>query len=133
VPGPKGKGKTKRYLPSPYLRKDFNVSGRISRASLYVTAQGFVEMHLNGKRVSDEYFTPGWTDYRKRIYYRTYDVTSMLNEGNNAIGAILGDGWFRGNISILGQNQYGKKLRLLSQLHIDYADGNSEIIASDPT
>ena len=127
------KVKVKRYLPSPHLRKEFSVSGKISRASLYVTAQGHVEMHLNGKRVGDEYFTPGWTDYRKRIYYRTFDVTDMLKNGPNAIGAILGDGWFRGNISILGQNQYGDRLRLLSQLHIDYTDGTSEIVASDPS
>lgn len=130
IPGPKGK--TKRYLPAPYLRKEFKVARPVSRATLYVTAQGFVEMHLNGKRVGDEFFTPGWTDYRKRIYYRTYDVTAMLSEGANAIGAILGDGWFRGNISIRGQNQYGDKLRLLSQLHIDYADGSSEVVASGP-
>ena len=133
VPGPKGKGKNKRYLPAPYLRKTFNISRPISRASLYVTSQGFAEMHLNGKRVGDEYFMPGWTDYRKRIYYRTYDVTAMLQQGPNAIAGILGDGWFRGNISILGQNQYGKNLRLMSQLHIDYADGSSETIASDPS
>jgi alpha-L-rhamnosidase len=133
IPGPKGKGKTKRYLPSPYLRKEFKVSRSVSHATLQVTAQGFVEMRLNGKRVGDEFFTPGWTDYHKRIYYRTYDVTSMLDEGANAVGAILGDGWFRGNISILGQNQYGDKLRLLSQLHIDYADGSSEVVATDPT
>jgi alpha-L-rhamnosidase len=132
VPGPKGKGKFKAYLPSPYFRKEFSVSKKVARASLYVTAQGHVEMHVNGQRVGDEFFTPGWTDYRKRIYYRSYDVTAMLSRGANAVGAILGDGWFRGNISILNQNQYGTKLRLLTQLHIDYTDGTSQIIASDP-
>jgi len=132
VPGAKGKGREKRYLPSPHLRKEFAVSGKLKRAMLYVTAQGHVEMHVNGKRVGDEYFTPGWTDYRKRIYYRAYDVTSLLIDGDNAIGAILGDGWFRGNISVLGQNKYGDTLRLMSQLHIDYADGRGEIVASDP-
>jgi alpha-L-rhamnosidase len=130
---PKYKPKFKTYLPAQYLRKDFNASKKISRACLYVTAQGHVEMHLNGKRVGNEYFTPGWTDYRKRIYYRTYDVTDMLSKGSNAIGAILGDGWFRGNISVKGQNQYGKKLRLLTQLQIDYKDGSTEIIASGPS
>ena len=133
VPGPKGKGKFKQYLPSPHLRRDFNISKSIAHASLYVTAQGHVEMHVNGKRVGNEYFTPGWTDYRKRIYYRSYDVTAMLHQGVTAMGAILGDGWFRGNISILDQNQYGDTLRLLSQLHIDYEDGSSQIIASDPS
>ena len=118
-------GIRKQYLPAPYLRKEFNVSAPVKRAVIYVTAQGFFELHLNGKMVSDEFFMPGWTDYRKRIYYRSYDVTDMLNQGPNAIGAILGDGWFRGNISNLGQNQYGKLIRLMSQLHIDYADGRS--------
>jgi alpha-L-rhamnosidase len=130
---PKFKPTFKTYLPSQYLRKEFDLSKNPARAILYVTAQGHVEMHVNGQRVGDEYFTPGWTDYRKRIYYRSYDVTDMLGKGTNAIGAILGDGWFRGNISILGQNQYGKKLRLLSQLHITYDDGTTEVIASDPT
>jgi alpha-L-rhamnosidase len=126
-------GKEKKYLPSPHLRKEFEVNGKVARSTLYVTAQGFAELHLNGKRVGDEYFTPGWTDYRKRIYYRTYDVTTMLESGSNAMGAILGDGWFRGNISIKGQNQYGKLIRLKAQLQIDYADGRSEVIASDPS
>ncbi|MBT8038229.1 MAG: glycoside hydrolase family 78 protein [Verrucomicrobiae bacterium] len=133
---PKAKPKFKSYLPAQYLRKDFRLTQKVTRAALHVTAQGHVEMHVNGQRVGNEYFTPGWTDYRKRIYYRTYDVTDMLANGpngSNAMGAILGDGWFRGNISILGQNQYGKKLRLLSQLHITYADGSSEVIASDRT
>jgi len=133
VPGPKGKGKVKRYLPSPHLRKTFKVNGDVKRAVLYVSAQGHVEMHLNGKRVGDEYFMPGWTDYRKRIYYRAYDVTSMLAGGDNALGAILGDGWLRGNISVLGQNKYGDTLRLLSQLHVDYADGRRQVVVSDGT
>jgi alpha-L-rhamnosidase len=141
-PGETGKESRKRgkkkpapkvYLPSPHLRKEFNVSGKVAHASLYATAQGFVEMRLNGARVGDEYFTPGWTDYRKRIYYRTYDVTPILGQGPNVLGAILGDGWFRGNISILGQNQYGHRLRVLTQLVIDYADGRRETIVSDPS
>lgn len=121
----------RRYLPAPHLRKEFQVKGPVNRAVVYVTAQGFAEMHLNGRRVGDEFFTPGWTDYNKRIYYRTYDVTDLLQPGGNAIAGILGDGWFRGNISNKGQNQYGDKIRLRSQLHIDYADGRTEIVASD--
>ena len=126
-----GKGKPeKQYLPAPYLRKEFGVSAAVKRATVYVTAEGFFELHLNGQRVSDEFFMPGWTDYRKRIYYRAYDVTEMLSEGANTIGAILGDGWFRGNISVCGQNQYGKRLRLKTQLHIEYADGETETVVS---
>jgi len=129
-----GKAKPKKhYLPSPHLRRDFDVRAKVKRAVVYATAQGVFELHLNGQRVSDEVFMPGWTDYRKRIYYRTYDVTDLLNDGANTLGAILGDGWFRGNISVCGQNQYGKRLRLKTQLQIDYADGKSEIIISDPS
>ncbi len=128
----KGQKKGKVYLPAPYLRKEFAVRSAVKRAVLYATAQGVFELHVNGKRVSDEYFMPGWTDYRKRIYYRTYDVTGMLDQGENAIGAILGDGWFRGNISILGQNKYGKRLRLKAVLRIEYVDGQSESVATGP-
>ncbi|VGO13527.1 hypothetical protein PDESU_02084 [Pontiella desulfatans] len=124
-------GRVQSFLPAPHLRKDFKLNGSVARATLYVTAQGFAEMHLNGKRVGDEYFMPGWTDYRQRIYYRTYDVTSMLESGDNSIGAILGDGWFRGNIASKGQNQYGKRIRVRAQLQIDYADGRSELVVSD--
>ncbi|MGB2351427.1 MAG: family 78 glycoside hydrolase catalytic domain [Akkermansiaceae bacterium] len=123
----------KQYLPAPYLRKEFKVAAPITRAMLYATAQGVLELSLNGQRVGDEVFTPGWTDYRKRIYYRTYDVTDLLAQGPNAIGAILGDGWLRGNISCVGQNKYGNKLRLKAQLRIDYADGTSEVIVTDPS
>ncbi|MDF7823432.1 glycoside hydrolase family 78 protein [Pontiellaceae bacterium B12227] len=123
----------RRYLPAPHLRKEFQVKGPVKRAVVYVTAQGFAEMHLNGRRVGDEFFTPGWTDYNKRIYYRTYDVTDLVQPGGNAIAGIIGDGWFRGNVSNLGQYQYGHKIRLRSQLHIDYADGRTEIVATDPS
>lgn len=121
----------KTYLPATYLRKEFILTRQPSRAVLYSTALGHVEPHLNGERVDDSYFSPGWTDYRKRLYYRSYDVTSRIRTGANALGAILGDGWFRGNISVLGQNRHGTKTRFRGQLHLFYEDGNSEVIASD--
>jgi alpha-L-rhamnosidase len=74
---------------------------------------------------------PGWTDYNQRVYYRTYDVTSLLQPGSNTVGAILGDGWFRGNISILGQNFYGSKTRLCAELHLFYASGTNQVVLSD--
>ena len=119
-----------KYLPAPYLRREFAVDKKVQRAVVYATAQGVYELHLNGQRVSDEYFMPGWTDYRKRIYYRAYDVTNLLKNGSNAIGAILGDGWFRGNISCIGQNKYGNRLRLKAQLMIDYTDGSTQMVAT---
>ena len=66
-------------------------------------------MHLNGQRVSDDFFTPGWTDYTKRVYYRTYDVTKLVRRGDNALGAVLADGWFSGYIGYRGNRDlYGK-------------------------
>ena len=124
-------GRPKQYLSAPYLRKEFTVATGVKRAIVYATAQGVYELSLNGQRVSNDVFMPGWTDYKQRIYYTAYDVTDLLKEGPNAIGAILGDGWFRGNISCIGQNKYGNKLRLKAQLHIDYQNGQSEILATD--
>ncbi len=121
----------KVYLPATYLRKEFTVAKPVARAVLYLTGLGLIEPWLNGAKVGDDYFTPGWTDYSKHLYYRTYDVTAQIKTGANAWGAILGDGWFRGNISILGQNRYGKKTRLYGQLHLLYADGTSDLVASD--
>ncbi len=120
--------------PSPMLRREFSVMGRkkIERARLYATAMGLYEMELNGKRVGDQYFTPGWTAYDFRYQYQTYNVTSLLKSGENCIGARLGDGWFRGRLAWGNKrNTYGKKLALLAQLVITYADGKQEMIGSD--
>jgi len=119
------------YVPVTQLRKEFTVAKAPARAVLYVTALGNVEARLNGRRVGDEYFTPGWTDYRKRLYYRAYDVTALLRPGANAIGALLADGWFRGNVGAFGQNIYGKNTRLRAELHLVDTSGRSEVIATD--
>jgi alpha-L-rhamnosidase len=121
----------KTYLAATQVRKDFNLSQLPSRAILYVTSLGIVEPHLNGSKVGNDYFVPGWTDYNKRVYYRAYDVTALLQSGSNTLGAILGDGWFRGNVSNLGQNYYGTKTRLCAELHMFYASGTNQVIASD--
>lgn len=122
-----------KFLPATLLRKEFTLEKKPARALLYVTSLGVVEPHLNGSKVGDDYLSPGWTDFNKRIYYRTYDVTDSLKAGPNVLGAILGDGWYRGHLSIIGQNIYGKQTRLLAQLHLFFADGGSQVIASDET
>ena len=121
----------KTYLAATHVRKDFTVSQLPSRAVLYVTGQGLVEPHLNGAKVGNDYFLQGWTDYARRIYYRAYDVTAMLQTGSNTVGAIMGDGWYRGNCAFDGQNFYGTKTRLLAQLHLFYANSPTQVIASD--
>jgi len=121
----------KTYLAATQIRKDFNLSQLPARAILYVTSLGLVEPHLNGARVGADYFVPGWTDYHQRVYSRAYDVTGLLQPGANTMGAILGDGWFRGNISILGQNYYGTTTRLCAELHMFYTGGTNQVIVSD--
>ncbi len=123
--------KDRTYLPAVQLRKEFTLATPPARAVLFITAFGNVEPRLNGHRVADEYFTPGWTDYAKRLYYRAYDVTALLRPGANAIGALLADGWFRGNISSFGQNRYGKHTRLRAELHIQDSAGHEQVIATD--
>lgn len=118
--------------PSPMLRSEFSVKKRVERARLYATAMGLYELSLNGKRVGDQYFTPGWTAYDFRYQYQTYDVTSLVKSGENCLGAVLGDGWFRGRLAWNNRrNSYGKKLALLAQLVITYTDGKQEIVGSD--
>ncbi|MBK8051520.1 MAG: alpha-L-rhamnosidase N-terminal domain-containing protein [Anaerolineales bacterium] len=123
---------TSTSQPSPMLRTEFNVDGKVRSARLYVTSLGLYETSLNGRRVGDWQFTPGWTTYSKHIQYQTYDVTGHLTGGANAIGAVLGDGWYRGRLGWKERrNLYGDRLALLLQLHIDYDDGRTEVIVSD--
>jgi alpha-L-rhamnosidase len=117
--------------PAPLLRRDFQVKEKVERARLYATAMGLYELELNGERVGDQYFTPGWTAYDFRYQYQIYDVTEMLKSGENCLGAMLGDGWYRGAMTWDLKRSYGKKLELLAQLVITYSDGAQEIMGSD--
>jgi len=121
----------KKSKPAQYFRKEFTITKKVKSARAYVTSHGLYELHLNGEKVGDALFTPGWTSYNKRLQYQTYDITSLL-KATNAIGAILGDGWYRGFIGWSSQhNYYGDKLALLLQVKIDYTDGTSEVIITD--
>ena len=89
----------------------------VRRATIYATALGLYELHINGEKISDAYFTPGWTDYDNRVYYNTYDVTAQIQSGGNAIGAILGDGWYAGYVGWGHvREHYGNKTRFCAQL-----------------
>ncbi len=126
---------TTRPQPCPLLRREFDVRAGVTKARLYVTALGVYEAQLNGTTVCDHVLDPGWTSYNHRLRYQTFDVTSQLGEGRNAIGAILGDGWYRGRLGFGGgrRNIYGDRLALLAQLEIDYLDGTTERIVTDET
>ncbi|MCX6879810.1 MAG: glycoside hydrolase family 78 protein [Verrucomicrobia bacterium] len=121
-------------VPAPYLRKDFSVAQAVKRATVYVTALGAYELRLNGKRVGKDVLAPGWTEFRKRVHYQTYDVTAQVGPGANAIGAILGDGWYASDLAHLGRrNVYGGRPRFLAQLVMELADGTTQVVVSDPT
>ena len=118
--------------PSPIFRKEFNNNKKVKSAIAYITAHGLYEAAINGKRIGDAYFTPGWTSYNKRLQYQAYDVTDLINQGQNAIGVTLGSGWYRGNLA--WQNNtgiYGKDISLLFQLDIEYTNGKKVSIVSD--
>ncbi|MET7679189.1 alpha-L-rhamnosidase [Streptomyces sp. NPDC005423] len=131
-----GGGPWGRVVPVSYavtqVRHAFRLPRRkVARARLYATALGLYEAHLNGSRVGLDHLAPGWTDYRTRVQYQTYDVTSLLRPGANAIGAYLAPGWYAGNVGMFGPGQYGQHPALLAQLEVEYADGTSERITSD--
>jgi len=118
--------------PSPLLRRAFRVDEHLRSARLYVTSLGLYELYLNGQRVGDQLFTPGWTSYRRRLQYQTYDVTALLKPGANVVGAMLGDGWYRGQLGFFGQrNLYGRRLAVRAQLEIRYESGRTQRVESD--
>jgi alpha-L-rhamnosidase len=114
-----------------YFRKEFSCPKQVRSARLYISSLGIYKVFLNGKKVGSDLFTPGWTSYGKRIQYQTYDITAML-KGENAVGAIVGDGWFRGNIGgKVKQNYYGDKSALLARIAVVYEDGSTGLIVTD--
>jgi len=118
--------------PSPLFRKEFSVNKKIVSAIAYITAHGLYEARINGHRVGDAYLTPGWTSYNKRLEYQAYDVTGLLHDGANVVGAMLGNGWYRGHVGYdPTPNLYGKDIALLLQLQITYTDGTTANIVSD--
>ena len=119
--------------PAPYLRKGFAVAKPVARARLFTTALGLHDTYLNGVRVGSERLAPGWTDYSKRLQYRGYDVTKAVRKGANALGAVIGNGWFSGNIGFAGSQRWGTSPWYSAQLVIEYTDGTSSTVQTDST
>ncbi len=118
--------------PSPMLRRTVALKAAVRSARMYVTSHGLYELSVNGTRVGDDVLTPGWTSYATRLQYQTYDVTSLVRRGDNVLGALLGSGWYRGQIGFRQhRNHYGNRLALLAQLEVLYADGTRETVGSD--
>ena len=118
--------------PITLLRMGFNVGKTLKKARLYATAHGVFNLFLNGKTVSEELFSPGWTNYWKRQLVLTHDVTSFLNAGDNVWGVELGDGWFRSKFGFVNTyNLYGNHTSFLGQLELEFEDGTSQIITTN--
>jgi len=123
--------------PAPLFRKGFQVDRPVRRARLSITGLGYYEARLNGQRIGDNVLDPGWTDYRDRVFFSTYDVTGLLREGENALGAELGNGWYNPlPLRMWGRRNLREALptgrpRLLAQLDIEFEDGTTRAIVSD--
>jgi alpha-L-rhamnosidase len=114
------------------LRKSFVLTGPVRRARLYATSLGVYEVAINNERVGSELLTPGWTSYQHRLQYQTYDITAMLQQGGNAVGLSLANGWYKGNLGWNGRhNIYGDQRAGLLQIQITYEDGREQTIATD--
>lgn len=123
-----------KLRPCPMLRREFRVKGNVARARAYATAHGIYRLLLNGKRVGNYEFAPEMTCYEQYLQVQTYDITDLLQKGDNVIGAVLADGWWAGRLGHYGiPVQYGDHLALLLQIQIQYEDGTEDIIGTDGT
>ncbi|MEU8134178.1 alpha-L-rhamnosidase [Streptodolium elevatio] len=122
--------------PCPILRRTFTLTAGTRRARLYVSARGLYDVRVNGTRVGDAELAPGWTDYTRRIQYQTYDVTDLLQDGENVLAATVADGWWSGFVGFEPRRagaHYGSFPQLLAELRITAADGTTTTIATDDT
>ncbi len=118
-------------LPALILRRSLHIAKPVTRARIYATALGTYELTLAGRPVGDRVLAPGWTDYRKRVHYQTYDVTGMLPPGEIELSATVGDGWWSGHLAPpFGAGWYGAQKALKLALHLDYADGTSAVLST---
>lgn len=117
----------------PLFRRRLKLTEPIRRARLYICGLGLYEAYLNGEKVGAEYLAPFYNDYNLWLQYQTYDVTKQLLEGENVLGVMLGNGWYKGRFGFVDQMDqlYGDTFRLIAELHLTYESGRSEVIATD--
>lgn len=121
----------KRRYPVDCFRRSFS-AGEVKKARLYASACGVYEGRMNGKRIGNFILAPGVTDYRKRVQAQVYDVTQLLQKGENELSFQLADGWYRGSCGAWGlKNQYGTQTKLIAQLELTMADGSLQSIVTD--
>jgi alpha-L-rhamnosidase len=117
--------------PAPMLRKGFTVNKPVTSARLLTTALGLHETTLNGRRVGADVLAPGWTDYAKRLQYKVFDVTGQIRQGANALGALLGNGWYSGSLGFAGSQRYGTRPWYSAQLRLTFTDGTTSVVDTD--
>jgi hypothetical protein len=122
--------------PLPIFRREFSAPKKIIQGLAFVSGLGHYELHINGQNVTNNVLTPGWSNYRKRVFYDTYDITSLLSAGRNAIGVLLGNGMYH----VPGiEGRYTKFIgsfgqpKLILEIQVRYTDGTTEVIPSDKT
>jgi len=121
---------------APLFRKSFALKKPVASAVAFVTSHGMYEAYINGRKIGDAHYAPGWTSYDKRLQYQTYDVTDMLARGENAFGIMLGRGWYLSRLGWpSGEHRIyeSDKLGALAQIAVTYTDGSREVIATDGT
>lgn len=123
----------------PLLRKEFSTNKKISSARLYISGLGYYEAYLNGKKISDHVLDPGFTTYRKQVLYVVHDITSLLQQGSNVAGIMLGNGWWNplpfklfGRWDLRNYQQTGRPC-VKAEIHINYTDGSVEKIITNET
>lgn len=135
--------------PAPYFRKEFKLTKQVAKATLYVSGLGFYELELNGNRVGDQVLAPAVTNYDRRtlkhllyhyddqstqrVFYNTFDVLQMLRKGNNAIGVLLGNGWYNQRDRTVEGHMWYDIPKLILQLDLTFIDGTTESIVTDTT
>lgn len=120
--------------PLVYTRFVASSTARVAFARLYATAHGLYQVRINGHTITEDVLAPGWTAYEHRLLYQTYDVTRLIEEGANTISALIGNGWFRGQLVSQGnRSSYGDRLALLAQLELTFSDGTTQLIGTDAT
>lgn len=120
--------------PLPLLRREFELTGKVKRARTYVTGLGYFELSINGKKIGNHELDPGFTRYDRRVLYLTHDVTDALREGDNAVGMMLGNGWYNVQTAAawdFDQAPWRASPRMLLELRLEMEDGSVRTIISD--
>ncbi len=117
-----------------YLRKTVNIEKRVKEAYAFTTALGLYHFYINGEKIGEDEFTPGWTSYNRHLLYQCYDVTGRIRQGENVIGALLGAGWYKGDMgSARTRNHYGDRNAFSCQIVLRFEDDSTETYLSDPS